>query len=727
MLRPAVDPETILGSLNPVQRQAVQATKGPVLVLAGAGSGKTRVIAHRIAWLLGVEGINPRHVLAVTFTNKAAGEMRRRVEDLLLPAGIRPPLIATFHAACVRILRERARFVGLPPSFVIYDEEDRLSIVKEAMRQLDMDERQITPASVVHRISHAKNHMLSVEEAERLARTPREERIAQVYRLYEDRLRAVGGVDFDDLLLLVVKLLETSPESLAWYRTLWTHVLVDEYQDTNRAQYRIIQLLTQEHRNLCVVGDPDQSVYRWRGADLRNILDFEKDFPDCLVIPLEQNYRSTKRILGIASAVIANNRARRDKRLWTENDEGEQAKVYRAWDESEEAGWVAQTVRSLHGQGLGYSDVAVFYRTNAQSRVLEDALRRASIPYVIVGGVRFYERREIKDIIAYLRLVVNPADDVAFRRAIAAPSRGVGKATLDRLADAARARGVSLLATCAEVPADLTTKARRALDDFARLIGRLAERATVALPAFIDEVTIASGYRDALKAERTAEADARLENIEELVAASEEFGVTQELAGVESVGLEAFLDSIALVADVDSLDDDAEGVTLMTLHSAKGLEFPAVFLTGMEEGVFPHSRSMDDAEELEEERRLCYVGITRAEHRLWLSYALHRRIQGYGLGEPSRFLLEIPAEQIVLLNASRSEPSAGRGAAAVPMPAPEDPDLPFRVGAKLRHARWGEGLLVGIQREGNDVIATVHFASVGRKRLSLEYAHLEEL
>ncbi|HEX6775886.1 MAG TPA: UvrD-helicase domain-containing protein, partial [Methylomirabilota bacterium] len=544
MLHPAVDPETILGSLNPVQRQAVQATKGPVLVLAGAGSGKTRVIAHRIAWLLGVEGVNPRHVIAVTFTNKAAGEMRRRVEDLVLPAGIRPPLIATFHSACVRILRERARFVGLPPSFVIYDEEDRLSIVKEAMRQLDMDERQLTPASVVHRISHAKNHMLSVEEAERLARTPREERIAQLYRRYEDRLRAVGGVDFDDLLLLVVKLLETSPESLAWYRTLWTHVLVDEYQDTNRAQYRIIQLLTQEHRNLCVVGDPDQSVYRWRGADLRNILDFEKDFPDCLVIPLEQNYRSTKRILGIASAVIANNRARRDKRLWTENDEGEQAKVYRAWDESEEAGWVAQTVRSLHGQGLPYGDVAVFYRTNAQSRVLEDALRRASIPYLIVGGVRFYERREIKDIVAYLRLAVNPADDAAFRRAIAAPSRGVGKATLDRLADAARARGVSLLAACAEVPADLTAKARRALDDFARLIGRLAERRnTVALPAFIDEVAIASGYRDALKAERTAEAEARLENIEELVAASEEFGVTQELAGVESVRLEAFLDS----------------------------------------------------------------------------------------------------------------------------------------------------------------------------------------
>jgi DNA helicase II / ATP-dependent DNA helicase PcrA len=727
MLRPAVAPETVLASLNPVQRQAVQAIKGPVLVLAGAGSGKTRVIAHRIAWLLGVEGVHPRHVLAVTFTNKAAGEMRRRVEDLVLPAGIRPPLIATFHSTCVRILRERARLIGLSPSFVIYDEEDRLTLVKEAMRQLDMDERQTTPASVVHRISHAKNHMLSVEEAERLARTPREERIAQLYRSYEDRLRAAGGVDFDDLLLLVVRLLETSAEALAWYRALWTYVLVDEYQDTNRAQYRIIQLLTQEHRNLCVVGDPDQSVYRWRGADLRNILDFEKDFPDCLVVPLEQNYRSTKRILGIASSVIAHNRARREKRLWTENAEGERAQVYRAWDENEEAGWVAQTVRSLHGQGLDYHDVALFYRTNAQSRVLEDALRRASIPYVIVGGVRFYERREIKDLLAYLRLAVNPADDVAFRRAIAAPPRGIGKSTLDRVAGTARARGIPLLAACAVLPVEMAAKARRTLEDFARLVSRLAERrATATVPALIDEVASSSGYRDVLKASLTAEADARLENIEELVAASEEFVAAQELAGAPSASLEAFLDSIALVADVDSLDDDAEGVTLMTLHSAKGLEFPAVFLTGMEEGVFPHSRSMDDPEELEEERRLFYVGVTRAEQQLWLSYALHRRIQGYGVGEPSRFLLEVPEDQIVLLNASRSNPADGRAVAA-PAPSDVDDDLPFRVGAKLRHARWGEGLLVGIQREGSDVIATVHFASVGRKRLSLEYAHLEEL
>ena len=695
-----------------------------MLVLAGAGSGKTRVIAHRIAYLLAVEGISPRHVLAVTFTNKAAEEMRHRVENLLLPAGIRPPLIATFHSACVRILRERAAQAGLPPSFVIYDEDDRQSLVKEALRELDFDERTLTPSTVVHRISHCKNQMLSPADVEQLAKNPREERIASLYRLYEEKLRAGGALDFDDLLLRVVRLLETVPEALRWYRTVWTHVLVDEYQDTNRAQYRIIQLLTEEHRNLCVVGDPDQSVYRWRGADLRNILDFEKDYPDCRVVALEQNYRSTKRILDIASAVIVNNTARKEKRLWTENHEGERAEVYRAWDENEESAFVAQRIRAVHREGRGYREIAVFYRTNAQSRVLEDALRRAGIPHLIVGGVRFYERREVKDVVAYLRLVSNPLDDVAFRRAVAAPARGIGKATLDRLADGARAAGASLLALCATLPPDIAGKPRRALEEFARLVARLAERSTAStVPALIDEICAASGYRDALKAERTAEAEARLENLEELVAASEEFIATQQAAGVERVTLEAFLDSIALVADTDEIDEEAGGVTLMTLHSAKGLEFPVVFLTGLEEGVFPHSRSMLEPEELEEERRLCYVGITRARERLLLSYALHRRIQGYGVAEPSRFLLEIPEEQLHLINARRPESVHP----AAPAPAEADPDFPFRLGAKLRHARWGEGLLVGMEREGADVIATVHFASVGRKRLSLQYAHLEEI
>ncbi len=726
MLQSGVTADSILRPLNPSQRDAVTATKGPLLVLAGAGSGKTRVIAHRIAYLLGVEGVDPRRLLAVTFTNKAADEMRRRVEDLVLPAGIRPPLVATFHSTCVRILRERAVAAGLPRSFVIYDEDDRLGVVKEAMRELDFDERGLTPASAVQRISHAKNQMLSPEEVERLARTPREERLAALYRLYEQRLRAAGAVDFDDLLLRVVHLFETVPEALAWYRTLWTHILVDEYQDTNRAQYRIIRFLTHERRNLCVVGDPDQSVYRWRGADLRNILDFEKDYPDCRVVTLEQNYRSTKRILDIASTVIANNTARKDKRLWTENGEGDRASLYRAWDENEEAAFVAQSIRALHREGVDYRDVAVFYRTNAQSRVLEDALRRASIPHLIVGGVRFYERREIKDIVAYLRLVVNPLDDAAFRRAVGAPSRGVGKATLDRLAEAARGQGMGPLAACGALPRDIGARPRRALEDFARLIAGLeARRPELAMPAFIDLVIAASGYREALKAERTAESEARLENLQELIAASEEFVSGQQGFGVTDMRLETFLDSIALVADTDEIDEKSGGVMLMTLHSAKGLEFPVVFLTGMEEGVFPHSRSMEDPEELEEERRLCYVGITRAKQRLILSCALHRRIQGYGVAEPSRFLLEVPEAQLTLLNA-RPVDRASRPAVAAAEPEAAD-DFPFRLGAKLRHARWGEGLLVGLEREGGDVIATVHFASVGRKRLSLQYAHLEEM
>jgi DNA helicase-2/ATP-dependent DNA helicase PcrA len=653
--------------------------------------------------------------------------MRRRVEDLLLPAGIRPPLIATFHATCARMLREHGAEVGLSPGFVVYDEDDRLSVVKDAMRELDLAERILTPAAAVHRISHAKNHMLAVEDVARAARTPGEERIAALYRLYEGRLRAAGAVDFDDLLLYVLRLLETVPATLTGYRERWRYVLVDEYQDTNRAQYRIVRLLTREHRNLCVVGDPDQSVYRWRGADLRNILDFEKDYEDCRVVTLEQNYRSTKRILGIASAVIQRNTARKDKRLWTDNAEGDRALVYRAWDEHEEAAFVARSIRERHERGLDYRDLAVFYRTNAQSRVLEDALRRASVPYVIVGGVRFYERREIRDAVAYLRLCVNPADDVAFRRAVAAPARGVGRASLEALAAAVRSTGGGLLAACRAAPAEIGGKPRRALEEFARLVaGLAARRAGLAVPAFIDEVLTASGYRESLKAERTGEADARLENLEELVAAAEEFVQSRLAEGAGDVGLEAFLDAISLVADIDETDGEAAGVTLMTLHAAKGLEFPVVFLTGLEEGVFPHARAMGDPDELEEERRLCYVGITRAEEQIVLSYALHRRLHGHAVGEPSRFLLEIPEEHLVVLNA----PPAPRMPvmAAVPDPAEdEDESLPFRVGARLRHARWGEGLLVGIQREGQDVIATVNFASVGRKRLSLEYAHLEEI
>jgi DNA helicase-2/ATP-dependent DNA helicase PcrA len=719
-----LDPEVLLARLNPPQRDAVTHGDGPLLVLAGAGSGKTRVIAHRIAHLIGVRGVDPRNVLAVTFTNKAAGEMARRVGALLEPIGVRAPIVATFHSACVRILRQHVHHLGYKPHFTIYDEDDRLALVKECIRERGgTDERSMTANAIVHRISAAKNQMVSVDEMAKAARGPHEAEVAAIYKRYQERLAATGAVDFDDLLLLVVRLFQEAPAVLDWYRGLWRHVLVDEYQDTNRVQYRMIRLLTSEHRNICVVGDPDQSVYKWRGADLRNILDFEKDYPGTRVVRLEQNYRSTQRVLALAAGVIAHNERRKEKTLWTENPEGEPARVYRAWDEHEEAGWVAQAIVQARADGVAFSDVAVFYRTNAQSRVLEDALRRAGIPYVIVGSVRFYERKEIKDVLAYLRLIVNPDDDVAFRRAIGAPPRGIGKTSLVRLDDVAVRERRALLDLAAAPPADVSGKQRRALEEFAAMIARLrTERAGAQLPAFIDLVLDQSGYRASLEQERSPEAQARLENLEELIAAAEDHERTQP-----DPSLESFLDGVALVSDVDEMPDEARGVTLMTLHSAKGLEFPCVFLTGLEEGVFPHARSLDTPEEVEEERRLCYVGLTRAKERLALSWALHRRLHGYGVGEPSRFLREMPEQHLVLVNARRAEPSFHEAPAPYQPPAAVDDDLPLKVGAHVRHARFGEGLVVGVEREGDDVMVTVRFASVGRKRLSMQYAHLEEI
>ena len=717
--------EHLLEHLNPAQREAVTAGDGPLLVLAGAGSGKTRVIAYRVAWLLGRRELSPRNLLAVTFTNKAAGEMARRVANLLMPVGLKPPLIATFHAVCVRVLRQHGSHVGLPSHFTIYDEDDRLALVKECMKEGELADRTFTPSAAVHRISYLKNQMTAVSEALRDARGPWEKKAALVYSRYDKRLRETGAVDFDDLLLLVVRLLAEHPEVLAWYRGLWRHLLVDEYQDTNRAQYRIIRLLTEEHRNVCVVGDPDQSIYKWRGADVRNILDFEDDYPGTKIVRLEQNYRSTQSVLALAAGVISHNVQRKDKTLWTENPAGEPAKVYRAWDEHEEASFVAQAILGLRGEGVPWDGVAVFYRTNAQSRVLEDALRRGRIPYVIVGGVRFYERREIKDTLAYLRLVINPADDVAFRRAIGAPARGIGQATLTRLDDEAVRRSRPLLAVAAAPPADVRGKPGRTLQEFASLIARLAgQRRDLAPPAFIDFVLDQTGYRESLRQERAPEAEARLENLEELIAAAEDF--THDQA---EPTLEGFLDGVALMSDVDELKDAEARVTLMTLHSAKGLEFPAVFMTGLEEGVFPHARSMNAPEEIEEERRLCYVGLTRAKERLMLSWALHRRIHGYGVGEPSRFLREMPEDQLLPLNAGRepevAEPSVA--ARVVPRYEPEEESWPIKVGARVRHSRFGEGLVVGVERDGADTVVTVGFASVGRKRLSLQYAQLEEL
>jgi DNA helicase-2/ATP-dependent DNA helicase PcrA len=721
-----VTSESLLAGLNPAQREAVTQVEGPVLVLAGAGSGKTRVIAHRIAYLV-ARGVDPRHILAVTFTNRAAGEMADRVAALLRDGTRRLPLVATFHATCARILRAEIHHLGYPRRFVIYDETDRLGVVRDLAREMGLDERQLTPQAAVARISRAKNQLQSPDDLAAAARGPRDALVARLFARYATRLREAGALDFDDLLGLVASLWEHHPEVLGYYRELWRYVLVDEYQDTNAAQYRLLRLLTGGHRNLCVVGDPDQSIYAFRGADLRNILDFERDFPGCRVVRLEQNYRSTGQILALASAVIARNQARRDKTLWTENAEGSPARVFLARDEAEEAAWVARTVAGLREEGVGLDRVAVLYRTNAQSRVLEDAFRAGQLAYHLVGSVRFYDRREIKDALAYLRLALNPADDLAFHRAIATPARGIGRATLARLAELARRDGRSLLGAVTAGRATLGGKAGRVIQAFAELMHSLAAHLTGpgTLAARVGAVLDASGLREAIRREGTLDAEGRLENLEELCVAAEEFERRSD-----SGDPGAFLDSVALVADTDELAAPRAAVTLMTLHAAKGLEFPVVFLVGLEEGVFPHARALDDDDAVEEERRLAYVGLTRAQTRLYLSYATHRRLGGFaGRREPSRFLLEMPPDALAPV---RGGPPAGRreavgpgiGAEAAPF---DDPgDYPLRVGTRVRHAGWGEGRLIAIERDGDDFVVTVNFAAVGRRRLALRYAPLEE-
>ena len=806
----------LLDSLNPPQREAVQYTGGPLLILAGAGSGKTRVIAYRIAHLVGSGLAEPDEVLAVTFTNKAAEEMRERVASLL-GAAASGMWISTFHALCARLLRREAPHVGLSRDFVIYDSSDQLAAVKQILRAQQVDDSFLAPRAALSRISHAKNRMES--PAAMLARRSsyRDDVVARVYDEYVKVLAASGALDFDDLLLKTVELFERAEAVRSHYSRRFRFVMVDEYQDTNRPQYLLMRRLAEHHRNLTVVGDPDQSIYAWRGADIRNILDFETDFPETMVVRLEQNYRSTEVILEAASAVIANNLNRKEKRLWTDRRGGDPIVYARCGDELEEGDFVAKTARGVLSADPDATS-AILYRTNAQSRVLEDALRRENLAYRIIGGVRFYERKEVKDALAYLKLLLNPHDDVSLRRVINTPARGIGKSVMDAL-DAARTAGAGADQKSEDRSQKTEDRRREAITQSAdgdnhalqfdspdpqppipnpdpgraslwsALTRGLAEkrfpsRAAASLTAFRDlilsltemsrretasaaiaKVLDQSGYLQDLREERSEEAEGRIENLAELVSAAREYENREP-----EPSLAAFVDRLSLLSEADESEgaEDAR-VLLMTLHAAKGLEFPAVIIAGLEEGLFPHSRSADEDETLEEERRLCYVGMTRARLRLFLTSAGRRRVFGeYRATEPSRFLDEIPGHLVQRYDfvgygpsygsfsgASRGYGSrdrdgdaAGRRAAyaspygnrpvtrgpsarsAGPTYHPEDEDQSahasgVKLGMRVRHPQFGAGTVIGIEDHGDDVKLTVRFAAVGVKRLLGKYARLE--
>ncbi|MBX6377697.1 MAG: UvrD-helicase domain-containing protein, partial [Clostridia bacterium] len=628
----------LLDDLNEAQQQVVTHPGGPLLVLAGAGSGKTRVLTRRVAYLL-LKGVSPHRILAITFTNKAAREMRDRLVELVGPVA-QELWVSTFHSACVRILRRHAEAAGYGRNFVIFDTDDQRTVVRNCLRELGLNDRQWPPGAVLAAIGRAKDALLDPDALRARARGFRDHQLADIYERYQEALRRNNALDFDDLIAVTVRLLEEHPDIGEAWADRFQHICVDEYQDTNRAQYRLVRRLAERHRNLLAVGDADQSIFGWRGADLTNILDFEADFPDARVVKLEQNYRSTGTILAAADQVIARNRMRRERRLWTQRGSGEPIGLIEAWDEVEEAEAVAgECQRLVLAEGYRWGDIAVLYRTHAQSRPFEEVFLRRGLPYRIVGGLKFYDRKEVKDLLAYLRLIVNPADAVSLERIANVPRRGVGPASLGRLSAFAAQAGLPVglaLERASEVPG-LGGGQAAALAALGRLLAEWRRLAT-ALPPFelIQDVLDRSGYREALVAEGTLEAQTRLENLEELLTVAREFQALQP-----DGNLEDFLAAVALVADTDMHQEGEDAVTLMTLHASKGLEFPVVFLAGMEEGVFPHARSLDEPAELEEERRLCYVGMTRAQDRLYLSYARRRTLFG-GLREapPARFLRE---------------------------------------------------------------------------------------
>ena len=712
-------PETYLADLNPAQREAVLHTEGPLLVVAGAGSGKTRVLTHRVAHLIAAVGVQPNEILAITFTNKAAGEMRSRLEDLL-PDVARRIWILTFHAACGRIFRREAPRLGYRTNFTIYDQADQVRLVKQCLEELERDPKRFPAKGIHEHISSGKNQLVSPAEYRSRIDSFYDQTVADVYDLYQRRLFASNAVDFDDLLMLTVDVLERFPEARERWQKAFRYILVDEYQDTNHAQYRLLQLLAEKHRNVCVVGDPDQSIYAFRGADIRNILEFERDFGETTTIPLEQNYRSTNTILRAANAVISHNRERKPKNLWSDLGDGDPVRVLEVEDEHAEARFVAAEIARLVDEGVNGSEIAVFYRTNAQSRVLEDILVRQEIPYQVIGGPRFYERAEVKDLIAYLQVVDNPFDAVSLQRIANRPRRGIGDASLARLQAYADNHGLSLWEAL-EFPeeAGLGTAQVKAVNQFRTLIQSL-QAGALELPVdeLLERTLDRSGYVAALEAERTIEAQGRIENLQELVGVTQEYQTT-----APDPNLSTFLQEISLFSDQDALREQQSLVTLMTLHNAKGLEFRAVFMIGMEEGVFPHSRSIEQ-NELEEERRLAYVGMTRAKEWLTLTHASARALYGnrnYNL--PSRFLDELPQEE---LHRERLRPTSWSGygsPTARIQPRGDTPEL--ATGDSVRHQTLGEGVVTAVEPGG---VVCVRFAGeAADRRLVLDYAPLERI
>jgi len=768
------DDDALFEGLNPVQREAVAAPDGPLLIVAGAGSGKTRVLTHRIAFLVRSRHVSPFAILAITFTNKAAGEMKERAADLVGPVAQRM-WVATFHSACARILRREAEHLGMRTAFTIYDQADATRLVDFVRRDLDLDPKRFPPRQLHSRISALKNELVLPEDYAARAVTPPEKMLAKVYSEYQGRLLDASAVDFDDLLVLTVKLFREHPDVLARWQQRFSHLLVDEFQDTNIAQWELVQMLAEHHRNLLVVGDTDQSIYRFRGADFRNLMRFEEAFPDATIIVLDQNYRSTQHILDAANAVIANNAARTPKHLWTEQVGGELLTRYQAEDEHDEASFVAQEIaRLVEASEYGFNDAAVFYRTNAQSRVIEEALVRAGLPYRVVGGTKFYDRREVKDVLAYLRALVNPDDEVSWKRIVNVPKRGVGDTSVNRVDAYVAGNELTFREGLRDgAAAGITGKALGGVRDLLTLMDEFVEVVDGGVAATVEAILHRTGYLAELEAERTIESLGRVENLRELVGVCQEFdeamdaGNASVLSTLADLGdgevievprgmgrVQAFLESVSLVTDLDVAEDGGEvrAITLMTLHAAKGLEYPLVFLTGLEDGIFPHLRSLGDPDELEEERRLCYVGITRARERLYLCHAWSRTLFGStDYYPPSRFLHEIPEELVntvgderarfrrtdrrdeMVGTVTRARTDAGgdpglRAPAVAPQSGARGAEhLGLQVGDDVAHEAFGEGVILDVIGKGEDAEVVVRFRDAGEKRLILHYAPLKRL